>query len=74
LFFLQAFAMLQSGQGRKKLRMVFGSGTTAGSSAISGLTASYLSVVCGVRAVTCTKSARKRVMQLSHLHAATASW
>jgi hypothetical protein len=39
-----------------------------------GLTADNLSVVCGVGAVICTRSSRKRATHHRYLHAATASW
>jgi hypothetical protein len=48
--------------------------TTARNWAMSGLTASNLPVICGVGAVTCTRSARKKAMQHRYRHAATASW
>jgi hypothetical protein len=40
---------------------------------MSGLTASNLPLLCGVRAVTCTSNARKRATQQRYRHAATAS-
>jgi hypothetical protein len=39
-----------------------------------GLTASNLPAVCGVGAVTCTWSARKRAIQHPYRHPATAGW
>jgi hypothetical protein len=41
---------------------------------MSGLTASNVSVVCGVVAVTRTRNALKRAIQHQYRHAATASW
>jgi hypothetical protein len=41
---------------------------------MSGPTASNLTVVCGVGAVTCTRNAQKRAIRHRYRHAATASW
>jgi hypothetical protein len=45
-----------------KTQLVSHSVTTANNSAISELTASSISIVCGVGAVTCTRNARKRAI------------
>jgi hypothetical protein len=66
--------MLQLRWRRTKFRLVSRSVTSSTNSAMSGLTASTLPVVCGVRAVTCTRNAQKRAMQHQYQHAATASW
>jgi hypothetical protein len=50
------------------------SAITASSSAMSGLTASSLHAVYGARAVTCTRSAPRRRMQLQPQRAVTAGW
>jgi hypothetical protein len=54
-----------------KAQMVSRSVTTANISAMSELTGSNLPLICGVRAVTCTRSALKIAIQHQYRHAAT---
>jgi hypothetical protein len=70
----EAFAILQSKWRPTEPRRASRNVTTARISAMSGQTASNLHVVCGVGAVTCRRTARKKKTWLPNRLAVTASW